>query len=217
MPAEMAEPDPYALVETWEEAPKARPKKSEILALHPDAEVSARTPVTAYPTRQRGVPAMEEDEAEFSWMRDRIVPIVLLVGGFGLRIGQIPVDRTLAGGSVAAAIAMTVCQVILTMALMLAGVFIAAKLLGVNFGPVGTAVLKLCAMAVFAWAAATFAIAVSRYDVTGGIVAIHLIFITYAGLFWALFSLDVQEVALTTVICGLLQLGAACAFFGGKM
>lgn len=144
---------------------------------------------------------MEESDPEFSISRDLVAPIVLLVLGVGMRFVEVPFDRSLPGGSLAGALAITVFQIVLTVALMLGGVLISARILMTNFGLVGTAILKLCGIAIFAWASAMFIVAFSDYDIRGFVVAINALFLIYFACFWTLFSLDLQEALVTTTIC----------------
>jgi len=174
-------------------------------------------PFDAYPRRPIRVAAMDDSDAEFSVSRDIAAPIVLLVLGLAARFAEIPFDRSLSGVSLGGSLAIAVFQVVLTVALMIAGVLIAAKILGTNFGLVGTAILKLCGIAIFAWACGALIVTVGHYDIKGLVVAINLIFLIYFAGFWTLFSLDVQEALLTTAICALLQDAAALVvFFDGK-
>jgi hypothetical protein len=163
----------------------------------------------------RGIASLTTDdrETEFSFARDRVIPIVLLLAGLALRVGEMPFDRTLGHANLAEGLAVMAFQIVLAVALMLAGVLVASKILATNFGPVGTAVLKLAGMSIFAWAVGAFVVIMLQYNVRAFVIAIHVIFIIYSVTFWTLFSLDLQEAILTVAICALLQNAATLVIF----
>ncbi len=170
-----------------------------------------------YPRRRVSLAAVDESGSEFSMSRDIAAPMVLLLLGLAMRIAEIPFDRSLSGTSLGGAAAIAIFQTVLTVALMLAGVLIAAKLLGENFGLVGPAILKFCGMAIFAGACGALVVAVSHYQLRGFVIAMNVMFLIYFAGFCALFSLEPQEALMTTAICALLQdLAAAGGFFDGK-
>jgi hypothetical protein len=186
-----------------------------------DMELSPEDPLPprfdAYPRRRIRAVATDESDGDFSISRDIAGPIVLLVLGLAMRFFEIPFDRSLSGTNLGGAAANVVFQIVLTVALMLAGVLIAAKILGENFGRVGPAILKFCAMATFAGACAAVVIAVSHYQLRGFVIAMNVMFLIYFGGFLTLFSLEPQEAVITTAICALLQdLAVLVVFFDGK-
>ncbi len=152
---------------------------------------------------------------EYSPLRDRYAPATLLLAGIALRLAQLHWDNG-PGASLGFILLLMFLQTILSVILMLVGVFLAAHILSVNFGAVTSAVLKLAAMSIFAWSAGTLAIVLSQYSMPGLIVAIHLVAMIYAVLFYTLFRIDIQEVALTVAIIGVLQFACACFFFQGR-
>lgn len=166
-----------------------------------------------YPQHRVRSLSTDDSEPEFSAVRDRVVPIVLLAAALSLRVGEIPYDRTLGGANLAAALGVMVFQIVLAVALMLGGVLVASKILATNFGPVGTALLKLSGMAIFAWAIGAAIVVALNYEIRAYVIAIHVIFIIYSVTFWMLFSLDVQEAILTVAICALLQNAAVLVVF----
>jgi hypothetical protein len=171
----------------------------------------------AYPRRPMRAAAMDDSDGDFLVSRDIVAPIVLLVLGLAIRFTEIPFDRSLSGASLGGTVAIAVFQVVLTVALMLVGVLIAAKILGENFGLVGTAILKFCGIAIFAWACGAIIVAVSHDELRGFVVAMNVMFLIYFVCFWMLFSLEPQEALITTAICALLQdLAALVVFFDGK-
>jgi hypothetical protein len=171
----------------------------------------------AYPRRRISDMATDDSEAEFSVSRDITAPIVLLLIGLAMRFAEIPFDRSLSGTSLGGAAAIAIFQVVLTVALMLVGVLVAAKVLGENFGLVGPAILKFCGMAVFAGACGALVVAVSHYQLRGFVIAMNVMFLIYFAGFCSLFSLEPQEALITTAICALLQdLAVLVVFFDGK-
>ncbi len=165
-------------------------------------------------SRRRARPqAVDDTETEYSPFRDRVIPIAMLAGGFALRLAEIPYDSTLGHSNLAAAVGIILVQMILAVALMLAGVLAASKLLSANFGSIGTAILKMAGICMFSMAAGAVAIVALRYDMRSYVIAINLVFLIYAVAFWNLFSLDVQEAVLTVAICALLQNAVLLAIF----
>jgi hypothetical protein len=190
--------------------------ESEPYDLDSSAATAAPAAFEAYPRRRPRVAAADASDAESSVARDIAAPIVLLSLGVAIRFCEIPFDRSFSGARVGAAAAIVIFQIILTVTLMLAGVLIAAKVLGVHFGSVGTAILKLCGLAVFAWACGALIVLICRYNTWGFVVAIHVTFLICFCGFWTLFSMEVQEALVTTAICALLQDGAALILFMDK-
>lgn len=193
------------------ETKRVKPAEQSVSAAVAESIVSARGDL--YPHRRISSFAEDDSEAEFSLARDRVIPVALLLAGLALRFGGMPFDRTLDHTNLAAALAVVVFQIVLAVALMLAGVLIASKILAANFGPVGTAVLKLTGMSVFSWAVGAVVVVALQYSIRAFIIAMHVIFIIYSVTFWTLFSLDLQEAIFTVAICALLQNAAAFVIF----
>jgi hypothetical protein len=145
-------------------------------------------------------------------MRDRIVPIALLVIGLGLRVVEMPHDRSLNYDNRLIALTVLALQVVLAVTLMLGGALVASKLVSAHFGPVRTAILKLAGIAVFGWAVGALIVTALNYG-PHAYVAIYVMFLFYAGAFAMLFTLDLQEALATVVICALLQDAAALVVF----
>ncbi len=206
MPQLPPDPEPYA-VET------GRIESVSQSASSGAAQRSRSTLADLYPHRRITSLTTGDVETEFSLARDRVIPIVLLLAGLALRIGEMPFDRTLDHANLAEGLAVMAFQIVLSVALMLAGVLAASKILSTNFGPVGTAVLKLTGMSIFAWAAGAAVVILLQYNIRAFVMAIHLIFIIYSVTFWTLFSLDLHEAILTVAICALLQNAATLVIF----
>jgi len=200
----LPDPDPYDIdVQPLESARQA------------SAAQIRSNPAELYPHHRIRTVTTDDSEAEYSFARDRVVPTLLLLTGLAIRVCEIPYDRTLGRSNLAESVGIMLFQVILAVALMLAGVLIASKILAANFGPVGTALLKLAGIAIFAFAVGAAIVVSLQYEVRAFVVAMHVIFIIYAITFWMLFSLDVQEALLTVAICALLQNAAGFVIFAG--
>jgi len=206
MPQLSPDPEPYDIdtkhVETMP------PSSSSGAAVGPGSTLR-----DLYPHRRIASVATDDLETEFSLARDRVIPIVLLLAGLAMRVAEMPFDRTLEHANLAEGLALMAFQIVLAVALMLAGVLVASKILATNFGPAGTVVLKLIGMSIFAWAAGAAVVILLQYNIRAFVMAIHLIFIIYAVTFWTLFHLDVQEAVLTVAICALLQNAATLVIF----
>lgn len=181
----------------------------------PGGAASIASRAQLYPHRGIRSFSTDDSEREFSVVRDRIVPIGLLTAGLALRIGEIPFDRTLGHGAAVAA-AVMIFQLILSTACMLAGVLLAARILSANYGPIGTALLKLCGMAIFAWAFGAVIVIWLQFNIRAFVIALHVIFLIYAVGFAALFSLDMQESLISAVTCAAFQNAAALVVFFGN-
>jgi hypothetical protein len=89
----------------------------------------------------------------------------------------------------------------------LLGGYFAAAMLAINFGHLGTAAMKLTAVAVF-YGAVTAWVPYIDYDparIRGTLMALELAILIYLALFYAIFELDLQEAMMTTLIVGVIQ------------
>ena len=146
-------------------------------------------------------------------MREMYLPIGLLLLGVGFRIGQVVIDSGGPGGGVAGATIAAIVGVVLNVGVTLAGVFVAAKVLSVDFGPVGELILKVTAVAVLGGAVGAFIVSLSPKDMTGPIVALHVLVVLYWILFYSFFEIDVQESLMTVAIVTLFNIAAFCILF----
>jgi hypothetical protein len=182
--------------------------------VEPDKRLqSASSLAELYPHRKISSYSMDGSETETPIARDRVIPILMLVIGFVLRVGEIPFDRSLSGTGLGVALIIAGFQMVLAVSLMLVGVFISAKLLSANFGSPGTAILKLCGMSMLALAAGMLVVVITQYNIRGFAIAINVMFLIHAVSFWTLFSLDLQEAILTVAICIFLQNTAAMILY----
>ena len=170
--------------------------------------------------------AEEADPArEGSNLKDLYIPLALLVLGLGLRVAQLLVANNNRaskwGGDVDTpgdprkAVLLAVFQMIISGGVLIAGATLAAVILNLNFGSLGKAALKLCAIAVFATGVASWVALFDqgRYSVTGLMVALHIVVIIYWVGFVYLFALEMQETLLAVAIIFLLQAAATCALW----
>lgn len=135
-----------------------------------------------------------------STTKDMVVPITLILVGTIVQFAWAVHVSTVSGVSPGWAVSRTGFQFVADVAVMLAGVIIAAQALSVSFGPVPTAILKLGAisigpaglMAGMFWAIG---------DGGGALFFAWLFrFVIYAGLFWYFFELDAEELWNTVLI-----------------
>ena len=125
------------------------------------------------------------------------IPVVLLAVG----LTSIIAFAFVFGGPYGLLIALLLLtvQTVVGVAILLAACFVAARLLGIYFGPVSTAVLKLTAIFIFICGAAVWLLAwASLYLALAAILGVFLIF--YALLAW-LFDLEGPEPLLVSLIC----------------
>jgi hypothetical protein len=198
-------------------------------------EAQAEPPPPAPPTdrladvaalygHRRPRPVVQEEAAEeASPLKDLYIPVALLALGLGLRVAQLVVASGSRankwGGDIGTAgnprkaVILAVLELIISGGAMLAGATVAAMLLSVNFGSIGKAALKLCALVAFATGVASWVVLIDqdKYSVQGLAIALHLVVIIYwIGFAW-LFALEMQETLLTVAIVSLLQAAAMCA------
>jgi len=169
-------------------APKA-PEPPKLAPIAQAAEpVSYRTPEFA---------AMALEDLVYNKPRDLYVPIALIVFGTALQFAR---AFSQGPGIFLNPVAFVGINVTIDLAVLFIGILAAAKILGVNFGPVPTAVLKLCAISLgpdsIAWLA--FWALGSGYGAIFAGIAVSLI------IYWALFSyffeLDAQDTFYTVAI-----------------
>jgi hypothetical protein len=87
----------------------------------------------------------EEDLTRPDPRRDTYVPLVLI--GIGLAVAGVDFGYTMRpGAAVAAAVLVTGFKLIVGMVLMLGSALLAARFAGINFGPIGPALLKLAGL-----------------------------------------------------------------------
>ncbi len=177
----------------------------------PDAQPPPPAPgahpqgISAYPGRIRR--AAEVDD-EFSPFREIHLPILLMALGLIIWVACLLMsDGAVGSKPLAHQAGLMVCTMILCIATMLAGVAIAARILGINFGSIGLTILKLASIALLAGAVFSAAAGMdhSRYSITGMAIGYNLAIIIYWWLFSVFFKLELQENLLTVGIVIILQ------------
>ncbi|MEP7367828.1 MAG: hypothetical protein ABI972_31590 [Acidobacteriota bacterium] len=193
-------------------APRATPARKPTVISTPMAPAPAAV-VERYPHRAVRIVAEEPDAPDSpSPVRNFVIPIALLSLGLGLRIAQLLYANEGNGnrwagnlatpGGVGKAVLLVTFEMIIASAIMGLGAMIAATLLGVEFGPIARAVLKLSAAAVFAIGVASWVALFDqhRYSVGGLVLALHVMVI----LNWItrsfFFKMELQELLLTVAI-----------------
>jgi hypothetical protein len=160
---------------------------------------------SAYPQRKRRAPAAVETEDEANLDPEAANPLLhvyipwaLLIVGAGAQLGQ---SVYIAKGSVGLAIVLVILALNLTAAVTLAGAFLSASILGVSFGSLSRASVKLAGIAVFCSAASALIASIDKdpHSVRGLVLGMHASLLIYMVLIYMMFDLDVLE-ALTTVV-----------------
>ncbi len=158
-------------------------------------------------------PAEVEQRRLKSPFRELYLPIGLLLLGVGFRAGQVVLDTGGPAGGVGGAIGAAIVGVILNIGLTMAAVFVSAKVLSVDFGPISELVLKITAVAVLGGAVGAFIVSLSPKDMTGPIVALHVLVVLYWIMFYSFFEIDVQESLMTVAIVTMFHIAAFCILF----
>ena len=159
-----------------------------------------------YPQRKRGVARdrAAEDQANVdpeaaNPLLHTYLPYALLVIGIGGRLGE--TAHATEGTSMTLAFVRVIIELHVGAAVMLGGAYIAAAVMGVNFGSLSRASVKLAAISVFTSALASLAASIDKspYGIRGLVLGMHVALLLYFALFYAFFDLDLQE-SLTTVL-----------------
>ena len=106
-----------------------------------------------------------------------------------------------AKGSMAAALVLVVIEVHLAALFTLAGAYVSAMLLGVSFGSIARASVKLAGVAIFCNAVSMLVASIDQdpHPIRGLVMGMHASLLLYFALLYMLFDLDLLE-ALTTVV-----------------
>ena len=224
------EPDAYAVNDDAPPAPRAEPVRRVEPAVVQSAAPAAPAPpqdrlagvAAIYGHRSRQV-QQETPDAEAGPLKDLYLPLALLLLGVGLRVAQLVFASGSRankwGGDVGTAgnphkaVILAVLELIISGGAMLAGATLAAVLLSINFGSIGKAALKLCALVAFATGVASWVVLIDqdKFSVQGLAIALHLVVIIYWVGFAYLFALELQETLLAVAIVSVLQAVAMCA------
>ncbi|CAN5440464.1 hypothetical protein BH09PLA1_BH09PLA1_35990 [soil metagenome] len=125
---------------------------------------------------------------------------LILVGTIIEFIRAILIARSPSTGLAYASVYVGVSLIVNT-TIMLIGVLLAAKFIGISFGPVGTAILKLCAIAIGPGALVSL-ISILFPGTSGQAIGMLLSAVLYYTLIAALFELDIQETIWCVIIIG---------------
>jgi hypothetical protein len=163
-------------------------------------------PITAvYPQRKRVTPARidTDDDANLdpeaaNPFMNIYFPWALLIVAAGAQLGW---SMHVSHGSIVGAMILVVIKIHLAALVTLGAAFVAASLLGVNFGTIKRASVKLAAIAIFCDTAAAMAASIDKEPggIRGLVLGMHLSLLLYFALLYMFFELDVQE-SLTTVV-----------------
>jgi hypothetical protein len=160
---------------------------------------------SVYPQRKRAMPVRVETDDDANLDPEAASPFIniyfpwgLLILGAGAQLGW---SIHAARGSMAGAIGLVLIKIHLAAIVTLGAAFVAASLLGVTFGTIKRASVKLAAIAVFCDSAAAIAASIDKEPggIRGLVLGMHLSLLLCFALLYTLFDLDVQE-SLTTVV-----------------
>lgn len=196
------------------------------------ASIPARSPLplpgsTEFYTREIAQRARRQEtiSEDGSNLKHRDLPIALILAGLLIQIASLRLFNELPGNkwggavqtpsSVTVALAIAICQTIIWTSLLIIGSAVSARILGISFGTIGRAALKLCGIATFTFgvASAVASIDPGRFSVTGIVMALHIVILLYWVLFAYLFSLEIMETLMTVAIVVLIQSVAVCGFW----
>jgi hypothetical protein len=212
--------DEYDVVdETATTAPPLRPPSTMSKRAMATTAAPARAPtsparpappgesITAlYPQRRRATArdrdaedAANVDPEAANPLLHTYLPYALLVIGVGGRLGE--TAHAVEGQSMTVAFIRVIIELHLGALVMLGGAYIAAAVMGVNFGSLARASVKLAAISVFTSAIAALAASIDKspYGIRGMVLGMHVALLLYFALFYAFFDIDLQE-SLTTVL-----------------
>ena len=174
--------------------------------------------MSAYGPRRRRQPAGDEPQmwVEESAVKHMYVPLFLLTIGILTRLIIVIVWPIRGPGGVHPSLGEMLLGVTIEMAVNVAlgvlALFVAAMLLGVNFGPIPHAARKMAAMSIVAGLIGSVCIRIDpdpdRFQ--GLVMALHAIPIAYWIMMYALFDLDLQETLIAVLVVGVIQGFAAC-------
>ena len=207
--AQLPPADEYTVAD--EEPPAPRIKAAAAPVCQGASRSFAADMAARYPGRRATPAPATEDEADelVSPLKNVYVPLVLLVAGFGLRVGQLVFAQGAHGnhwwGSGAAplgigkSILRVLFEMIIASAITAAGAFLSALVLSIDFGPLWRAALKLCSASVVATGVACWIALFDQgaFSIAGLVLALHAMIIIYWITLGYLFSLELQELLLT--------------------
>lgn len=158
-------------------------------------QAKSATPKPARRRRRR--PAVPDDE--LTTTSEWIAPTLILGLGLLLAIGGMAIAKGQAGAS--ESVLQVFVQLIIAVPLSTAGLFIAAPLLGVSFGDIRMAILKLAAINTLTLSIAITAGQGGAHPLLGQVIAAPIGW----GLFKWLFDLDFSETLFVLTLIGVMQ------------
>ncbi len=158
----------------------------------------------------------EQEGAQPNPYLDFTLPMILLGIGLVLAIGDAFV-QTRGGLSFIAAIIGVIIATVINVILIVIGLLVAAKIAGINFGPVGTAILKMAAIYLAPTTLGNLVTQVLGGDMAVTILGNAVSIVLYWGLLSYLFKLDGQQTMICVFCIGLLRLLAAMLVVGAVL
>lgn len=211
-----ADEDEYDLAD----APTARPRETNMPVSH------AAAAAQRYPHRTIKPIAEEPDAVHaHSLFRNLIVPIVLISLGLALRVAQLLYANEGRGNrwsgnlatptGIGKAVGLVSIEMLVACAIMGIGAVVAAMMLGVEFGPISRAAMKLCGVAVFTIGIASWVALFDsdRFSIGGLVLALHVMVVLNWLLLGFFFKIELQELLLTVAIITALHALAMAAMW----
>jgi hypothetical protein len=162
---------------------------------------------------RRAKPAASGEPASTDAIKNLYMPLWLLGGGIAVDF----VAAALFSESARWAALWLTCQLFIMTAVMLAGIWIAAHLRGIDLGDRWAAVLKLSSISVAPTAAGVLVWPALRFIPFGGLLGLGIEFVLYFALLGALFDLDESDtwVCVWTIFLVRVVVSLALAHFWG--
>jgi hypothetical protein len=202
-PVDEEEDDLYELV------PESRPARSVAEYEFQHDELPAQATVIAKPqaVAYRAIAPQLARKAELDnyigdLKKDLYLPAALLLVGAGIEFTRALLMARAGTNTLAYASIYVGLSLAINTTVMLIGVLIAAKSLGISFGPIGTAILKLCAISI-APAALSSLLTLLFPGFSAALIGWALSLALYFALISYLFELDGQETWYCVLIIGL--------------
>ena len=177
------------------------------MALAPVA-ISNLNTTAAYPRRKSAIGSADPTThlEEFSLLRDRAIPLLLIVVGIVAKTSLVFFGK-LPAQSISAALFVAAFESIVQLASILLGAYGLAAFLEVNFGSLPSTAIKLAGIALFCTAMGGWAATIDHdhLAIRGMVLALHVAILLYFTLIYSLFELDLQESLITTIVVGAMQ------------
>jgi len=142
---------------------------------------------------------LEEEQHEPAGTPEWIAPTIILALGLALSVGSLAVAKGTAGAATGAV--EVGLRLLTAIPFSIAGMLIVAPLLGINFGTIGMAILKLAAINVLTLSVIMLAESTGAAGIFGYIIAAPIDWL----LFKWLFELEFNETMIAITVIGLIQ------------